>query len=171
MTQCAEHVDYQLPNELTRVTYLLDAIENNDAPLQAAMSLCRNNQYLGGKMNDFEATAAFLLPHDPVATNRASDTKISHAMVSFIVGNLASASIKVPTGSTRVAFRYYDNEEYNTFSKQQKEEPITYRIKLAGEVKKLNNPNGKKKFDRNNPNDRTSPSFNSNFLKELCLKL
>ena len=39
MNQCAEHVDYQLPNELTRVIYLLDAIENNDSPLKAAMAL------------------------------------------------------------------------------------------------------------------------------------
>ena len=26
MEKCAEHVDFQLPNETTRVTYLLDAI-------------------------------------------------------------------------------------------------------------------------------------------------
>jgi hypothetical protein len=33
MSQCAEHVDYQLPNGHTRVGYLLDAIESNDAAL------------------------------------------------------------------------------------------------------------------------------------------
>ena len=70
MTQCAEHVDYHFPNELTRVTYLLDAIENNDVPLQSAMDMCRNDQDPGVKMNYFESTAAFLLPHDPVATKR-----------------------------------------------------------------------------------------------------
>ena len=78
MNQCAEDVDYQFPNELTRVTYLLDVIENNDLPLQAAMSLCRNDQDPGGKMNNFEATAAFLLPHNPVATKRALGTKGYH---------------------------------------------------------------------------------------------
>ena len=72
MTQCAEHVDYQLPNELTRVTYLLDEIENNYARLQDAMALCINDQDPGGNMNDFEATAAFHLPHDPVSTKRDS---------------------------------------------------------------------------------------------------
>ena len=100
MTQCAEHVDCQFPNELTRVKYLLDRIENNDAPLQAAMALCRNYQDPGWKMNDFEDTAAFLLPHDPVATKRALGTKRSHAMVSFTDGNVASASTKVSTSST-----------------------------------------------------------------------
>ena len=61
-------------------------------------------------MNDFEATAAFLLPHDSVATKRASVTKISLAMVYFIDGYVASASTKVSTGYTGVAFRYYDTE-------------------------------------------------------------
>ena len=42
MTQCAEHVTYQLPNEYTRVTFLLDTIET-DAALQAAMALCRKD--------------------------------------------------------------------------------------------------------------------------------
>ena len=121
MTQCAEHVEYQFPNELTRVTYLLDAIENNDAPLQAVMALCRNDQDPGGKMNNFEATAAFLLPYDPVATKRSSDKKRSHVMVSFIDGNVASTSTKVFTGSNGVLFRYYDTEEYNTLTKPQKE--------------------------------------------------
>ena len=45
-------------------------------------------------------------------------------------------------------------------TKPQKEELRAYRIKLAGEGKKPKNPNRKKQFDRNNSNDRTSPSFN-----------
>ena len=56
------------------------------------MALCINDQDPGGKMNNFEATAAFLLPHDPVANKRASGTKRSNEMVSFIDGNVASAS-------------------------------------------------------------------------------
>ena len=159
MTQCAEHVDYQFRNELTRVTYLLDAIENNDVPLQAAMALCRNYQDPGGKMNGFEAPAAFLIPHDPVANKRASGTKRSHAMVSFINGNVASESTKVSTGSTGFAFRYYDTEEYNTLKNPQKEELRAYRIKLAGKGKKLKNLNGKKQFYHNSSNYRTSSSF------------
>jgi hypothetical protein len=35
---CAEHVQYQLPNEHSRVGYVIDAIESDDAPLQAAMA-------------------------------------------------------------------------------------------------------------------------------------
>ena len=95
-------------------------------------------------MNNFEATAAFLLPRDLVATKRASGTKRSHAMVYFIDVNVASAITKVSTGYTGVTFRYYDTEEYNTLTKPQKEELRAYWIKLAGEGKKLKNPNRKK---------------------------
>jgi hypothetical protein len=57
MQQCADHVVFQLPNEHTRVTYLLDDIQCNDAaPLQAAMALVRNDTEEGEKMNDFEVT-------------------------------------------------------------------------------------------------------------------
>jgi hypothetical protein len=38
MRQCVEHITFQLPNERTRVAYLLDAIQCNDPGLQAAMA-------------------------------------------------------------------------------------------------------------------------------------
>ena len=120
------------------------------------MALCINDQDPCGKMNNFEATAVFLLPHDPVDTKRASGLKRYQVMVSFIDGNVASASTKVSTGSTSVEFSYYDTKEYNTLTNPQKEDLRAYRIKLAGEGKKLKKPNWKKQFDRNSSNDSTS---------------
>ena len=38
MQQCAEHIAYQLPNELTRVGYLLEGIQCPNPGLQAAMA-------------------------------------------------------------------------------------------------------------------------------------
>ena len=38
MPQCAEHIAYQLPNELTRVGYLLEGIQCSNPGLQAAMA-------------------------------------------------------------------------------------------------------------------------------------
>ena len=43
MQQCSVHVAFQLPNEYTRVGYLLDTIETSDDSLQAAMALVRND--------------------------------------------------------------------------------------------------------------------------------
>jgi hypothetical protein len=58
MTECAEHVQHQLPHEITRVTYILDGIECHHAPLQAAMANVRLDN--GPK-----------LPLDPVAVKRS----------------------------------------------------------------------------------------------------
>ena len=38
MQACTEHVEYQLPNEHSRVGFLLEAIKNSDPGLQAAMA-------------------------------------------------------------------------------------------------------------------------------------
>ena len=61
--------------------------------------------------------------------------------------------------------RYYYTEDYNTLTNSQNEELRAYRIKLAGEGKKLKKPNGKKQFDGNSSNDRTSSNFISNKFK------
>ena len=45
MQQCAVHVEFQLPNEYSRVGYFLDAIETTDASLRAAMDLVRNDDH------------------------------------------------------------------------------------------------------------------------------
>ena len=75
MQQCSEHFMFQFPNEQTRVTYLLDGISCNDVPLQASLDLVCNDTALTGKMNNFEDTAAFILPHNPMARRRTSSNK------------------------------------------------------------------------------------------------
>jgi hypothetical protein len=137
MTQCADHVNYQLPNEGTRVTYLLDAIECNDAPLQAAMALVRNDTGPTGKMNDFEATASFILPHCPIAKKRTTSNKRPDvAKVSDATGTEDDG--KVGIGKTGVELRYYDLPSYKALSNDQKEELREYR--KAGNATK---PKGK----------------------------
>ena len=63
-------MDYQLPNEHTRVTFLLDSLESNDAGLQAAMSIIKEYNKLGGKRTDFKLAATHLIPEDPVHKKR-----------------------------------------------------------------------------------------------------
>jgi hypothetical protein len=54
MEQCAQHVDYQLPNQHSRVGYLLAGIENNDPGLQAAMAAVQTDKGPAGMRNNFE---------------------------------------------------------------------------------------------------------------------
>ena len=58
MQASAEHVQYQLPNEHSRVEFLLEAIQCSDPGLQAAMASIKTDNGLEGMRNNFEATAA-----------------------------------------------------------------------------------------------------------------
>ena len=92
MQACAEHVQHQLPNEHSRVGFLLNAIKNSDAGLQAAMASINMDDGPAGKRNDFEAAASFLLPHDPVAKKRTAGQKRDAASVSGVDGDNAAVS-------------------------------------------------------------------------------
>ena len=67
MSACAEHVQYQLPNEHSRVGFLIDAIQCADAGLQAAMASVKMDNGPNGLWNNFERAISHLLPYDPVA--------------------------------------------------------------------------------------------------------
>ena len=70
MQASAEHVQYQLPNEHSRFGFLLEEIQCSDPGLQAAMASLKSDDGLEGTRSNFEATAAHLLPYDPVAKKR-----------------------------------------------------------------------------------------------------
>ena len=57
MQASAEHVQYQLPNEHSRVGFLLEVIQCFDPGLQAAMASIKTDNGLEGMRNNFEATA------------------------------------------------------------------------------------------------------------------
>ena len=67
MQLCAQYVQDQLPDEHSRVRFLLDAIRSSDPRLEAAMSRVHADEGSNGMRNDFEAAAAQLVPFDPVA--------------------------------------------------------------------------------------------------------
>ena len=67
MSACAEHLQYQLPNECSRVGFLIDAIQCANAGLQAAMASVKMDNGLNGLQNSFERAVSHLLPYNPVA--------------------------------------------------------------------------------------------------------
>jgi hypothetical protein len=152
MRQCAEHVTFQLPHERTRVTYLLDAIQNSDPGLQAAMvQVQTDTDPATGRMNDFEATASYLLPYDPVAKKRNAGTKRGVATISDTTAEVSSlstkSSAKVTKGKTGVEFRFYKGPEYAKLLSTQKEELKEWRDaqKLAGTHNLATGPKSSKK--------------------------
>ena len=135
MQASAEHVQYQLPNEHSRVGFLLEAIQCSDPGLQAAMASIKTDNGLEGMRNNFEATAAHLLPYDPVAKKRSSGQKRGSAQISSVM-DTSNATMKKPSiGRTGVHLHYYKTGEYRNQNREQKEELKEWRA---------NNPNTSK---------------------------
>lgn len=130
MQSCSAHVEYQLPNEHTRVGYLLDAIENTDAKLLAAIANINDDKGDGtpanpGKRNDFEAAVAYLLPNDPVDRKKKGAGKRTGAEISSTeVGSFGS---KKGIGMTGVHLRWHKPSEFKKLSEEQKEELFQWR--------------------------------------------
>ena len=126
MQACAEHIQYQLPNGHSRVGFLLDTIQTSDASLQAAMASIRTNDGPNGMQNDFEQSAAHLLPYDPVAKKHAAGSSkrgsAEVSAVSFEMTDVAAFGTKPGIGKSGVHFRYYDKSEYSKLTKEQKTE-------------------------------------------------
>ena len=67
MSACAEHVQYQLPNEHSYVGFLIDAIQCADAGLQTTMASVKMDNGPSGLRNNFERAISYLLPYSPIA--------------------------------------------------------------------------------------------------------
>ena len=130
MQQCAEHISYQLPNQRTRVGYLLDAIQCPDPELQAALAGVRKDDSpdgLTGMRNDFESTVAYVLPSDPVARKKKSNTnKNATADIGSTTG------IKAGIGKTGVEMRYHKRSEYGKLTTEQRHELREWRETAEG---------------------------------------
>ena len=128
---CAEHVEIQLPNEHSRVTYVLDAIESDDAGLQAAIANINGDTGVNGKRGDFEAAVAYMLPKDPVVKRKQQQqdsSKRGAGDISDVKGTAEVADFsKSSIGKTGVHLRYHTGEEYSKLSKAQQDELREYR--------------------------------------------
>jgi hypothetical protein len=114
LTEAAEHVDYQLPNEHTRVTYLLKSIEDcKDAKVQAAASAIDQDD--NGMRADFEKAAAKLLPTCPVK-RRGKTAKRPGADIASIDPKIDGKCPK-----TGVELRWYPRKEFLALNDEQKD--------------------------------------------------
>ena len=131
MQACAEHVEYQLPNQHSRVGYLLENIQCSDAGLQAAMASVKTDNGPGGMRNQFELAAAHLLPYDPVAKKRAAaaGSKRGSSLISGVdaEADVAALGGKQGFGKTGVPLRWHKQDEYVKLSKAQKDELREYQ--------------------------------------------
>ena len=142
----AEHVQYQLPNEHSRVGFLFEEIQCSDPGLQAVMGSIKTDNGPEGMRNNFEVTAAHLLPYDPVAKKRSSGQKRGSAQISPVMDPSPTTTKKPSIGKTGVHLHYYKTGEYRNLTNEQKEKLKEWRA---------NNPNtfkaGSKKAKKEAP--------------------
>ena len=153
MQACAKYVQYQLPNEHSRVGFLLEAIQNSDAGLQAAMASIRTDDEPTGKRNNFEDAALYLLPYDPVAKKRAATNKRGAAYISGVAqdedGDLSTTQSQKPgIGKTGVHFCYYTKDEYSKLTSEQKRELKEWRLSNPDTDNSKQSKKGKKKTQK-----------------------
>ena len=141
MTECAQHFPFQLPNDSTRVRYLLDAIENDDPKLQAAIANVNDDTAVNGKRHNFDLCAAYILPQCPVAKRRTTSEKRSAAQISTATAEKETSTKKPPSekkgiGSTGVHLRYHKPGEYNKLTPEQRKELQEWRTNSKGATTK-----------------------------------
>jgi hypothetical protein len=164
MQAAAEHITYQLPNEHSRVGYLLDAIQCSDAGLQAAMASIKTDQVPDGLRNNFEAAAMHLLPYDPVQRKRSGHAgrKRSAAEISDVThdeADISSFGAKKGIGKTGVHLRYHPSSEYQKLTTEQKDELREWRETTGGGKKRAKPYHKDGKQQRNVKFSRTKPSL------------
>ena len=156
LQRCSQFIQHQLPNERTRVTHLMNAIQTTDPSLQAALAHIKSTEDdPNGLMSDFERTAAYIIQFDPVSRKRKSGSR-NHQISKVIETDddeddeehkvAATKRLKTSKGKSGVEFRYYKPEEYRKLSKDQKAELREYRVNNQNEddKSKNNNPKGGK---------------------------
>ena len=170
MKQCAEHVDFQLPNERTRVRCLLEAIVTQDASLQAGIAAVRSEDK--GLIDDFKKVATYLAKFDPVAKRKIGHggDKLTYLASSADVSS-TSASPKTSKGKTRVEFRYYQKNEFKKLNNAQKKELSEWRKRKRQEENEGSAASAKKvKIDESKNTKRTISSLVKAEFKKLSKK-
>ena len=166
LERCAENINCQLPDERSRVQFLLDNIQAEDSNVKAALSSIRLDDTPNGMRNNFEAAVAFLLPTDPVEKKK-SKSKRPIAEVSAADGEENPAKKTIGThkpgrGKSGVEFRYHTPEEYQALNKEQRAELHAHRKQNPSEKK-----TSKKKGDRKKRFKAAVSSIVQASLKEI----
>ena len=75
MTECAEHIPVDVPNNCLRVTHLMELIQLTDSPVLAALVMVRQDE--NNKHVNFESCFAYLVVVCPVEAKLVKKSKVS----------------------------------------------------------------------------------------------
>jgi hypothetical protein len=168
MTECAEHIPVDVPNEQTRVTYLIDSLRTVDPTVLAAIAAIRQEK--ADKQVHFENAFSYLVPVNPVTARTAKKTgKVSFgAKVSTATGKnaggLGGGNPKPGKGISGVDLCYHHHKEFHALTKEQKDKLCEW-TKANGGKKTLKG--GKKPGSPRAAGDAPSAKKFKNMISEL----
>lgn len=141
LEEASHHVDFQLPNEHTRVGYLLENIVSSDPDLRAALASIRAN--VNNMRDNFEAAVTFMLPTCPYARHAKGRNSGNET------ANISDVTLQNKSSTkTGVDLRWHTRKEYQALNKAQRAELYewqqTKQGKKAKENAMKNNPKGTK---------------------------
>ena len=135
MVRASQNMQYEVPNDSTRVSRLLASLTTSDGRVVAAKTTIMADD---AKKSNFELAADFLLTAAPHHTSDfGNNHRISQVQTE---GGGRKRKGKVQVGKTGVEFRYYKRNEFKRLSDDQIEELVAWREK---------NDNGGKKAKGN----------------------
>ena len=141
MLSASNHVPQQLPNEFSRVGFLLNNIQTTDANLSAAIASIKQNRDPNGSQYKCEEALAILQAADPVASRQStkrSSAQILSAETDETEANISGTTLKKGIGETGVSLRYHKENEFRALTKAQKAELIAWRNTPEGKTSVAN---------------------------------
>ena len=129
LSECAEQIPVDVPNERAQVTYLLDSLRTTDPNVLAAMAAVRQDE--GDKRVNFESSFTFLAPTCPVTAKVAKKGRVSFdANVSSTngtsQGGIGGDRKKPGKGASGVALCYHKFAELKNLPKDQQDELVKW---------------------------------------------
>ena len=125
MQEAALHVAFQLPNEHSRVGYLIENIVNSDPDLRAAIAQVRVDR--DGMRKDFEGTVTYLLPVDPFFKKLSNNSNRNPQVSATTLQNKSKSR-------TGVDFTWHKPEDYKKLTPAQKKELYEWQSTKEGQA-------------------------------------
>lgn len=125
LVRASQFVQYEVPNEHTRVTRLIKSITSKDAAILAAIAFIQGT---AAKRDDFESAADYLLLTAPTPKDIERSYRVSALAYNGGSGDDNNqGGKKKDIGKTGVEFRYYKRAEYEKLNGKQKAELHEWR--------------------------------------------
>jgi len=115
LSEAGEHVPIELPNNRTRVSYLLDLLKTDNPKMLAGTAAIEQDEL--GKCVHFENTVTFLLQFYPVV---AKNAKAKGLGVNVLGAAVDKPVIGATVGKTGVELRWHEPQKFSKLTKEQK---------------------------------------------------